>query len=422
MRICLIHPGASFATADVHDGLTPALERAGHTVDVYRLDGRMELWSAFTRSLWQRRMKARGMARPTIADVLYLASQEVVTHALRTLPDWVIVLSGMYLHPDVLIMLQRAGIRTALLLTESPYDDAQQATLLPYVAGAWTNERSSVSYLSAFCENVGYLPHAFDPARHHPTTAGAPAVPAHDVVFVGTGFQERIEVLSAVAWTGIDLGLYGTWGLLRRNSPLRRFVRGGVTDNRTTAALYRAARIGLNLYRTSRGYGLGAPRIAHAESLNPRALELAADGCFQISDRRAEVDEVFGGSGGSLVPTFRMPAELADLVRFYLFDPQGIAAREDTVRMLPASVAHRTFDAMARRITADLTRWESPPADPRRVLGYYLSSARRTDDLAALLVADGLPKTFGVWSRRVQAAMERAALRQPVALAAVGGG
>jgi spore maturation protein CgeB len=122
-----------------------------------------------------------------------------------------------------------------------------------------------------------------------------------------------------------------------------------VTENATTAALYRRAKIGLNLHRTSKGFGRGAPRIAHAESLNPRAYELAASGCFQISDARAEIAEVFGGA----VPTFTTPDDLTRRIRGYLANPD---VRDHLAAAAQRAVQGHTFAARAQQITEDLSR------------------------------------------------------------------
>jgi hypothetical protein len=253
----------------------------------------------------------------------------------------------MYLHPDVIIMLKRAGQRVAVLFTESPYDDEQQAEIAKHADVVWTNERSSARQYG-----WTYLRHAYDPERHQP---GEPTedIPAHDVVFVGTGFRERIDLLSAVNWDGIDLGLYGTWGMLGSRAKLRKYVRGGTQDNRRTVELYRAAKIGLNLYRTSRGFGWDAPHVSGAESLNPRALELAACGVFTLSDYRTEVAEVFGPT----VPTFQNAADLEALIRGYL---ENARYRREVAAELPGLVKCHTFDARARQIVKELKRAGSP--------------------------------------------------------------
>jgi spore maturation protein CgeB len=170
------------------------------------------------------------------------------------------------------------------------------------------------------------------------------------VVFVGSGFQERVDLLSAIDWTGIDFGLYGAWRGVGPRHRLRQHLKGQEVDNAVAAALYRKARIGLNLFRSSVGHaGKHAARMHGAASLNPRLLELAACGAFTVSEWRPEVGEVFGGS----VPTFRDAAGLQSLLREWL--PRG-ADRERRARSLPGRVAGRTFDGMARTVVRDLVK------------------------------------------------------------------
>jgi spore maturation protein CgeB len=362
MRLLLAHPGASYSTSDVYLGMSAALRELGHELIEYRLDRRIEAAGAWFK-YHQRRAKRRGGDLPyASADVVYKASVEIIERALRFQPDWVLVFSAMYLHPDALIMMRRAGLRVGVLLTESPYDEEKEARILPYVNIAWTNERTSVPRLREMSgnANVEYLPHAYDPVRHYPgLRAGDDAVPAHDVVFVGTFFRERIDTLSAVDWTGINLGLYGDTTPIPARSKLRKHIAGGVTDNALTAALYRRAKIGLNLYRTSKGFGWTAEHITHAESLNPRAYELAASGCFQISDFRREMLEVF--PGGS-VPSFDYPGGLEWMIRAFLKDES--LRNCEAARALNAVQGH-TFTARAQQILDGLERVSRPLAVAR---------------------------------------------------------
>lgn len=352
MKILAVHPGSSYSTHDVYVGVISALADQGHEINHYRLDGRIDAAGSWLK-YQVNRAKRRGKALTyTSADVVYKASVDAIERALRFQPDWVIVVSGMYFHPDAFIMMRRAGLRVGVILTESPYDEEKEARILPYVNVAWTNERTSVSRLRSLSgqPHVYYLPHAYDPGKHRPGAESLDvSVPGHDVVFVGTFFQERVEILSAVDWTGIDLGLYGEHTAIPSRSKLRKYIAGGVTDNATAAALYRRAAIGLNLHRTSKGFGRGAPRIEHAESLNPRAYELAASGCFQISDARAEVAEVFGGS----VPTFTTPDDLSRRIRGYLANPD---VRDHLAVAAQRAVQGHTFAARAQQIIDDLSR------------------------------------------------------------------
>jgi len=347
MRLLLCSAGADFSTKDVENGYRAALKAQGHQIIEYNLSRRIDVSRQFLTMVWRKGMRKLGEPQPNDADAYYHASIGVLERALRFDVDWVIAVSAMYLHPDILIMLRRAGKRIAVLFTESPYEDEQQAKVAPLCDVVFTCERTSARRYGWV-----YLPHAYDPAKHRPLEPD-PAIPAHDVVFVGTGFQERIELLSAVNWDGIDLGLYGTWMLMGSRSKLRKYLRGSPVNNEYAVGLYRRAKIGLNLYRTSKGFGYRAPRIMDAESLNPRALELAACGVFQISDYRQEVEEVFDDS----VATFSTAQGLEDWMRHYLGEP---ALCSEMARAAAGSVAGHTFAARAQQVIGELERASRP--------------------------------------------------------------
>lgn len=339
MKLLLIHPGASFSTHDVFTGYVDALRAIGVEVVEYRLDARIDSWAEFIKY----RHRRHKLGPVDDAEILHRAGMDILPQAVWHRVDGVLAISAMYLRESALRLLRVAGVPCALLLSESPYDDAQQAQYGRWADVVFTNERTSVDYLSRFCRRVVYLPHAHDPARHRPDLPIDGSIPAHDVVFVGTGFRERRQLLAAVDWTGIDLGLYGQW---ERPGKLAPYVKGGVVDNATAAQLYRKAKIGLNLYRTSKGWD-GADHIDHAESLNPRAVELAACGAFTLSDERAEVAEVFGIN----VPTFETPEVLGILIRHYLAHD---AERAALAARLPRAVAPLTFEARAHDVVTTL--------------------------------------------------------------------
>jgi spore maturation protein CgeB len=363
VRVLLVGAGAAFSTRDVEDGYRAALrEVLGDDLYFYDLGSRLSLAQKWLNMLWRARGKDPAQ-RPGWPDAIYRGGVEALEMALRFRVDWVFAISGMFFHPDVLIMLRDAGKRTAVLFTESPYEDEQQARMASLVDMCWTTERTSVERLAQANPNVRYIRHAYDPARHRPDLPLDLSLPAHDVVFVGSGFPERIELLKSVDWSGIDLGLYGEWGLLGSRAKLREYVRAGAVTNETTTGLYRRARIGLNLHRSSMAYGRHAPRVAHAESLNPRAYELAACGLFQVTDPRAEVAETFGDA----VPTFA-PGELEQLLRKYL---QDSPARRYSARRARQAILPHTFAARAATVLADLEAFEDGPfLQPSEMLAY----------------------------------------------------
>jgi hypothetical protein len=350
VKVLLIEPGASWATADVSAGLRYGLEQHASVELVrYRLDARIARSNRWLYYNWRRTKKTNpGIEKPSTADVFYQAGIGALEMALRHQVDVVLVVSAMFLHPDVIILMKRAGLRIVVLFTESPYDTEKELPIARLVDGCWTNERSSVATFQAVNPRSGYLPHGWHPERHQPgPQPDDEAFPAHDVVFIGTGFHERIAWLTAIDWSGIDLGLYGSWDSVTARHPLKRFIRGGVMDNVQAAALQRRSKIALNLYRTSIGWGKHAPPIAHAESLNPRAYELARCGVFHLSTPRREVWERFG----DLVPTCGTPIEASSLIRSWLADDAGRARVE---AQLPACVAESSWADRAAQVIGDV--------------------------------------------------------------------
>ena len=350
MRLLLVGAGASYSTKDVELGYFAALRAAGADVLLYDLEARLGLGRKWLHTLWRARGKPADQ-RPSWPEAIYRGSVEALEMALRFGVDWVFVVSAMYFHPDALGLMRRAGLRTAVLFTESPYEDEPQARVASLVDMCWTTERTSVARLAQANPNVRYIRHAYDPARHRPDLPLDLTVPAHDVVFVGTGFQERIDLLKNLDWKGIDVGLYGNWELLNSRAKLREFVRGGPISNDSAVDLYRRARIGLNLHRSSVGYGRKTARIDYAESLNPRTYELAACGVFQVADDRAELRETFGDA----IPTFT-EGQLEDTLRAYL---QDSSARRYSARRARGLVEPHTFAARAAQVLTDLERLEA---------------------------------------------------------------
>ena len=418
--LLVVHPGADWSTGDVYQGLVPALKRLGVPVVEYPQNAMLPLSKGWLDYLRRRQVRLGGPlkdTKPTAVDVLYHASAQAVERALFFGCSWVLVMTGMYFSLRAVRLLRRAGVKVAVLLTESPYDLTAEFAFAAEADLCWTTERSCLPTLRLACPRTQYLPHAYDPQKHRPPWGEGPcpavgtpspeperrgqmptprnsdaagtqispfptgttpesglrisedSVPAHDVVFVGSGFEERIALLGEVDWTGIDFGLYGAWHMLPSRHPLRAHLKGREVDNAYAAALYRKARVGINLFRSSVGHGKGTPKVAGAESLSPRLLELAACGAFTVSEWRPEVGEVFGGC----VPTFRDAAGLQSLLGYWL-SPEGDQKRAAWARSLPGRVAGRTFDAMARTVVRDLMKADAD-GEPHRSLEERLGVA-----------------------------------------------
>ena len=350
MRILCVDPGVNFSTMDVYTGMVYGLRYNGHTAIPYYYTRRIDVMAYALQKAYKESVRETpDLPKPNAADAALWTTELAVTWALRHQPDFVIIVSGMYWHPDGFILLKRAGIKTGIVLTETPYSIHNEMRYAELADIVWTNERTSVDVIKTINPNTHYLPHAWNPQVHGVDTGiiNIEDVPQHDVVFVGTGWWERCQWLSEVDWSGINLGLYGSWGLLPKKHKLRHFIKGGVVPNQSTAALYRRAKIGLNFFRRSVGFTRDAAQILTAESLNPRSYELAATGCFHVSDYREEVTEVFG----ELVPTFKTSAELEQVIRKWLADDHG---RQQVASRLPDAVKNHTWKERVAQMVASI--------------------------------------------------------------------
>lgn len=329
MKILFVHPAAEISVSDVARGYRSALERAGHDVADYNLRGRMEYHS-------------RALPPGIKDDVAFLArcaSETILNEAMYEKADIVLIMSGLNVHPICLWLLGQVGIRAAVVLTESPYNDEEQKQWadLTKVDGAvdvtlFTNDRYSSEFYGWHL-----LAPSFDPSIHKPVDVAEEEV--CDVLMVATGWQERQAFLEAVDWAGIDLRLYGVWPTLTAESPLHQFYNPLVVDNTKIASLYCSARICLNFNRKSQV----------ALTPGPRVYETAACGGFQLSDPRADIQAIFGDN----VPTFDSPNKLRELILFYLNNPDIRATKAEKARN---SVQWETFDHRAAELMAVLQR------------------------------------------------------------------
>jgi hypothetical protein len=247
LRVLLAHPGASWSTADVYEGLIYGLRAHGVTVIPYRLDTRIEASTKALHWLWRTKKKTDPtLEKPNTADVMYRLSPACMASAEA---------------------LRR-------------------------------------------------------PAKH------LGDLPSHDVVFVGSGFPERITWFNAIDWTGIDLGLYGTWDGLGLKKEVAACVRGPqITTKRrprSTDAQGRPQPVSPAAVGREPALAAGLPI---AESLEPARLRARGVRRVSFVGRPQGSAEVFG----DLVPTFRTPSEAAALIRLWLRGCRGTRACRGTV-------------------------------------------------------------------------------------------
>jgi hypothetical protein len=327
MKVLVVGPAAYFSTWDVYEGHLAGFRANGCEVFAFDYGKWLRAFGEF--SHWMKRRRATDLSE----KIYVMGGESIYVAAHVHEVDLVWMVAPMHVHPAILGLMLRDGIKTAGYMTECPYEDdiwVKRAALFTY---CFLNDKNSVDLFRQVNPRSFYMGHAFDPNRHCPQACEADM----DVAFVGTGFPARRRFFEAVDWEGVDLRLYGYWAKTPKGSSLWSYLTPCILDNGETVDIYRRSRIGLQLHRKDKWYGHKGECEEHAHSLGPRSYELAASGVFQVSDERPELHEVFDGS----VPTFSTPAELEGLVRHYLADP---GARRELAERQRQAVQPYTFE------------------------------------------------------------------------------
>lgn len=270
-----------------------------------------------------------------VQGAVRLANQSLLSVVYSYWPDVIIVVSGFYVAPDVFGLLKDRGHKLVMLHTESPYEDDKQ---LERAVLCDVNVLNDPTNIDRFPPGSMYLPHAYDPDVHRPT---GDVGPASDFCMVGTGYPSRVEFLETVDWSGLNVALAGNWDILADDSPLLPFLvhaKDECLPNVQATNLYRATKSSANLYRRE----TTADGSADGWAMGPREVELAATGCFYLTEERGENREVL-----PMVPTFDGPADFSEKLRWWLGHDRE---RERVAALARLAVADRTFEANARRL------------------------------------------------------------------------
>lgn len=352
MKILVVSPVPTYATWDVFDGHVSGLRANGVDVIPFNYS---KVWNMFVD--FKEFAEVTGRVEYNAVNHALLAGDRIVLSAITLDVDLIHFVAPMHVNPATLrVLKQYTRIKTSAYFTECPYDDGWALDMAELFDYCFVCDKTSEPVFGERNPHSKYVGHSYDPERHQ---KNGHTTPRADVVFVGTNFPSRVKFLEETNWDGIDLELHGIMRL-GGASCLDTFVKTNVAiPNEQALALYRGARIGLQMHRrdgyhpedAARGkrYGrglVGAKPIANlnAHSLGPRSYELAACGVFQVCDEgRAELREVFGDT----VPTYTTPESLRAVVKTYLDDP---VRREEQARAQHEAIKPYTFEARMRSL------------------------------------------------------------------------
>lgn len=336
MRAIVVRPGPHFSVQDVCAGWTRALRRLGVKVFDFNYDDRL----SFYENAHHKRDGEFVRSVPEPQDAIKMALKGLSAVAYEWWPDLIFVVSGFYISADYWQVLRSRGHRIVLLHTESPYEDDRQLEVAPLVDVNLINDPTNLDRFRAVNRNTFYMPHAYDPGVHRPD--GMRTDP-HDFGFVGTGFAERCDFFERVDWTGIDVALAGNWQ--KHPTWLTKYLAHPAdqcVDNSEAVRLYRSVKASANLYRRE----AERPGLVDGWAMGPREVELAATGCFYLTEPRGENREVL-----PMVPTFSDPDDFGERLRWWLAHDDERAKVAAEAR---AAIAPRTFENHARTLLAEV--------------------------------------------------------------------
>lgn len=284
------------------------------------------------------------------------AARDLILDVIIYKPDVVFVVAGTMIPHEVyreLLNIRHELDRPfmlALYLTECPYMDDMQSIFAKYADVLFINDKYSLkTFDPGGTLYVDYLPHSFNPKVHYPGSREDGLLDSKyfsDVLFGGTAFRERVDMLAGVDWQGIDLRLLGTWrewADSESGKKLLPYTRDDniLVHNLELADYYRGAKIALNVHRTREdveGESEELNNYTDAYSMGPRLYEAAACGSFILTDYRREAEDVFGDT----IDFFETHEQLEAKLKYWL-DPQHEQERINKAEAARLKIQDCTF-------------------------------------------------------------------------------
>jgi len=156
-----VEPGPASPVADVHTGWLKAFQDLG--TNVRKLQPVRPVVIHRSRSERQSSANERGQIA---ARMWWPNSCEPPVFDFW--PDLVVITSAFFAPPETYDTIRNRGMKIAVLLTESPYEDPFQLGIAARADIAILNDPINLDTDRAVQPNTWYIPHAYDPATPAP--------------------------------------------------------------------------------------------------------------------------------------------------------------------------------------------------------------------------------------------------------------
>jgi len=241
---------------------------------------------------------------------------DLIHRVKKSKPDILIVSGGWTIYPKTISKIRNLGnIITVNWIADYPRMFDVHLKTGPYYNYFFTSSSDALRrYKDAGYENGYWLPFACDPGIQRPLqlTVEEREKYGNDICFVGSMYSERVEVLECLC--DFDLGIWGLgWERLAKNSPLRKFIRGGVVKPEEWVKIYNSSKIGLNIVTDFLHLNPEKRKLGFA---NMRVFEILGCGAFQIIDKKRDVLALFNPNEHLVV--YENIDDLKSLILYYL--------------------------------------------------------------------------------------------------------
>ncbi|MGJ5609095.1 CgeB family protein [Micrococcus luteus] len=222
-------------------------------------------------------------------------------------PDRVLVIKGDSLGQAFWDAVDGLGVPRMLWLYDDLHRHAYSADFLRRVGPVLSYARSEADALAADGVDAHYLPNGFDPDLPVPHLERRP-----EVVFVGSRYENRVELLTRLVTAGVPVRAYGrqwshhpldrlrTWELRRPDVPAERDI-----PLEEAYAVQAAAAAAINVHGLQAGHAM-------------RTFEVPGMGGLQLVDR-ADAAEFY--EPGREVLVFEGPEHLVELAQRVVAEP-----------------------------------------------------------------------------------------------------
>ncbi len=341
MRILVVNPiyGGSLPTAKF---CVTALENLGHEAASVNCDH-------FADSFFSVDKVTRNKDNKEVLSNLFMRfmGEVIIAKTVDFQPDLILALAQAPMTGETLSRLKTLGIPIAFWFVE----DFRALTY-------WKDIAAQYDYIFALqkddffdelkardIKNHYYLPQACLSALHkqHDLSVVEREIYASDLSFMGAAYYNRVQSFPQLL--DFDFKIWGSgWEVNSILGPCLQKNSERVSSEECVK-IYNGAKVNLNLHSSSFHESVNP----NGDFVNPRTLEIAACGAFQLVDKREELDDMF--RVGEELIDFDSMEDLKEKISYYLShedERKTIAAKGQARVLKEHTMEHRMKELLIR--------------------------------------------------------------------------